>query len=50
MLFHIDLLNAHRALDQAVMKLYGFSVKDSEADCVAALMARYQKLVGEGKS
>ena len=46
MLFHTKLLNAHRELDRAVMKLYGFSVKDTdEAACVAALMERYQKLV-----
>ncbi|MDR2599608.1 MAG: N-6 DNA methylase [Oscillospiraceae bacterium] len=50
MLFHTSLLNAHRELDKAVMKLYGFPVKDfSEADCVAALMERYQELVGEKK-
>ena len=42
-----ELLKAHRALDSAVMKLYGFSVKDtSEAQCVAKLMERYRKLVG----
>jgi len=47
MLYHTALLNAHRELDRAVMKLYGFPVKDfSEADCVAALMEMYQKLVG----
>jgi hypothetical protein len=40
-----DLLKAHRELDKAVMKLYGFPVKDfTEADCVAALMERYQAL------
>ena len=45
MLFHTSLLNAHRELDRAVMKLYGFPIKDfSEADCVAALMEMYQKL------
>ena len=45
MLFHTALLNAHRELDKAVMKLYGFPVKDfSEADCVAALMKMYQQL------
>ena len=45
MLFHTSLLNAHRKLDRAVMKLYGFPVKDfSEADCVAALMEMYQEL------
>jgi len=41
-----ELLKAHRALDSAVMKLYGFSVKDtSEAQCVAALMERYRELI-----
>jgi len=49
MLFHTTLLNVHRELDRAVMKLYGFPVKDfSEADCVAALMEIYQKLVDGG--
>jgi len=49
MLFHTSLLNAHRELDRAVMKLYGFPVKDfSEADCVAALMERYQQIIGQG--
>jgi len=39
------LLNAHRELDRAVMKLYGFPVKGfAEADCVAKLMERYQAL------
>jgi hypothetical protein len=40
------LLNAHRALDRAVMKLYGFPVKNdfTEADCVAKLMERYRAL------
>ncbi|MDR2971205.1 MAG: methylase, partial [Bacteroidales bacterium] len=42
-----ELLKAHRDLDRAVMKLYGFSVKDTtEAGCVAALMERYRGLVG----
>jgi len=41
-----ELLKAHRGLDSAVMKLYGFDVKGtSEAACVAALMERYQKLL-----
>jgi len=41
-----DLLKAHRALDTAVMKLYGFPVKKdfTEAHCVAALMEMYQEL------
>ena len=41
-----ELLKAHRALDSAVMKLYGFSAKDTtEAGIVAALMERYQLLI-----
>jgi len=41
-----ELLNAHRELDRAVMKLYGFPVKDfTEADCVAALMERYREFM-----
>jgi hypothetical protein len=41
-----DLQKAHRALDTAVMKLYGFPVnKDfTEAHCVAALMDMYQEI------
>ncbi len=43
-----ELLKAHRALDTAVMKLYGFSVKNTtEAGCVAALMERYQELINK---
>jgi len=50
MLFHTALLNAHRELDRAVMKLYGFPVMDfTEADCVAALMEMYQNFVNGGK-
>ena len=46
MLYHTELLNSHRKLDRAVMKLYSFPVKDfSEADCVAALMKMYQSVV-----
>ena len=38
-----ELLKAHQNLDRAVMRLYGFSVKDmTEAQCVAALMERYR--------
>ena len=42
-----ELLKAHRNLDRAVMKLYGFTPQNTptEADCVAKLMERYQKLV-----
>lgn len=47
-----DLLKAHRALDAAVMKIYGFPAKRdfAEADCVAALMEMYQNLASEGIS
>jgi len=43
-----DLLKAHRTLDSAVQKLYGFPVtaEFTEADCVAALMEMYRGLVG----
>jgi hypothetical protein len=42
----VDLLKAHQNLDRAVMRLHGFSVKDTtEASCVAALIERYQALV-----
>jgi len=37
-----NLLNAHRELDRAVMKLYGFSKDITEPAIVAALMERYQ--------
>jgi len=41
-----DLLKAHQQLDRAVMKLYGFPIKDfTEADCVAALMGLYEGMV-----
>lgn len=55
-LYHPDimppmLMNAHRELDKAVMKLYGFSVKHmDEAACVAALMERYKVLVEKGRN
>ena len=40
-----ELIKAHDRNNAAVMKAYGFSIKDtSEADCVAALMKMYQKL------
>jgi len=46
--WHQDLWKAHKALDTAVMKLYGFpAIKDfTEAHCVAALMEMYQRLAG----
>ena len=40
-----ELRKAHTANDIAVMKSYSFSTKMSEADCVAALMKMYKKLV-----
>jgi len=40
-----ELLKAHRELDKAVMKLYGFGKDVSEAEIVAELMGRYQRLV-----
>jgi hypothetical protein len=44
--FHPELAKAHRALDAAVMKLYGFRAGAPEAEIVAALMGRYARLVG----
>jgi len=41
-----ELLKAHQALDRAVLKLYGFKKDTPEAEIVAALMTRYQQLVG----
>ena len=41
-----DLQKAHIANDIAVMRAYGFSVKDTSAmDCVAALMQMYQEII-----
>jgi hypothetical protein len=39
-----ELLKAHKELDRAVMKLYGFNKDITEAEIVAALMACYQTL------
>jgi len=39
-----NLLTAHRALDAAVMKLYGYPKDTTEAEIVADLMGRYVKL------
>ena len=41
----IELREAHRANDRAVMKAYGFSLKMTESECVAELMKMYQMLV-----
>jgi hypothetical protein len=40
-----DLTKAHRALDKAVMKLYGFGKDMTEPEIVAELMERYKKLL-----
>jgi len=41
------LQKVHQQLDRAVMKLYGFPIKDfTEPDCVAALMGLYEEMVG----
>jgi len=40
-----ELLSAHKELDRAVMKLYGFAKDAPEPAIVAALMERYQRFV-----
>lgn len=40
----IELLNAHRENDRAVMAAYGFPIKMTEPECVAELFKMYQKL------
>lgn len=35
---------SYEMYDRAVMQAYGFSTKMTEADCVAALMKRYEEL------
>ena len=43
-----ELQKAHTENDRAVMKAYGFNVKEmSEADCVVELMKMYQELTKE---
>ena len=42
--FHTELVKAHKVLDKAVMKLYGFTMGASEAEVVAGLMERYREL------
>ena len=43
-----ELRKAHQENDKAVMRAYGFSIKDTtEASCVAALMKMYQEKVAE---
>jgi len=43
--FHPELVKAHRELDKAVMKLYGFGKDMTEAEIVASLMERYKNLI-----
>lgn len=44
----LELRKAHQMNDRAVMKAFGFSIKDmSESDCIAALMKLYQKKIEE---
>jgi hypothetical protein len=40
-----ELLKAHKALDKAVMRLYGFDPKAGEGEIVAGLMKRYRDIV-----
>ena len=41
-----ELRKAHIENDKAVMRAYGFNIKEmSEADCVAELMKMYQELI-----
>jgi hypothetical protein len=44
-----ELLKAHHALDRALMKVYGFGKDITEAEIVAELMQRYQRLTGSAK-
>ncbi len=44
-----ELRKAHRQNDRAVMEAYGFSIKISESECVAALMKLYQSLTEQEK-
>lgn len=45
-----DLLKAHQKLDTAVLSLYGLSSEITEADLVAELFNRYEKLLEKEKS
>jgi hypothetical protein len=45
MSFHTELIKVHKALDSAVMKLYGFKKNMSETEVVAVLMERYRNLI-----
>ena len=47
MYLYPELLQAHQENDKAVMRAYGFNIKETtESSCVAELMKMYQKLVG----
>jgi len=43
-----ELLKVHKALDRAVMKLYGFGKEPKEADIMAKLIEMHKKLVAGG--
>ncbi len=43
----VDLLDAHRANDRAVMAAYGFSTKMTESECVARLFEMYAEMTKE---
>jgi len=43
--FHPELVKAHKELDRAVMRLYGFTKDMAESAIVAALMERYQNMI-----
>lgn len=45
-----DLLKAHQKLDKAVLSLYGLSSETTEADIVAELLNRYEKLIEKEKA
>ena len=40
----VELRKAHQENDKAVMRVYGFSIKMTESECVAELMKMYQEL------
>jgi hypothetical protein len=48
MMLFPDLLKAHKALDRAVLKLYGLSGVKDEAGAVARLMERYRAMADKG--
>ena len=47
MYLYPELEEAHQANDRAVMAAFGFSVKMTEAECVAELFKMYQELVNK---